>query len=189
MDQQTERASRLAALKKRIGWICQCVRFSAAGLAVWTLALNIFYWSDAKAISNSYGRLLEKDLSGLQIWQQAGAFGVNFLVWLLSACACYSAWRLFTAYLRGSIFAAETNRWLHRTALYGVAAQALSIVTRPLVSVILTMHFPAGQKLRVLNIFLQPSDLSTLLLLLGLLALAHIQAAATEIAEDHAQIV
>ena len=43
--------------------------------------------------------------------------------------------------------------------------------------------------LRIVNIAAMPDDLSTLLLLFGLLALAHIQMTAAEIADDHARIV
>ncbi len=70
-----------------------------------------------------------------------------------------------------------------------LAAQALSILTRPLISVILTLHFPAGENLRLVNVFLLPDDVSTLLLLFGLLALAHIQKSAAQIAGEHAQFV
>jgi hypothetical protein len=51
------------------------------------------------------------------------------------------------------------------------------------------MHFPEGQRLRIINFFLQPSDLAIMPLLLGLLALAHVQKTATEIAGEHAQFV
>jgi hypothetical protein len=176
-------------LSKKIGWICQSVRFAAVGYALWVIYHLATYWSDASAISESYGRLLHSDISGVEAWQQAAAFGVSFVVWLFAAYACYSAWRLFSAYLKGAIFALEATQWLRRLALYGLASQALSILTRPLISVLLTLHFPAGQKLRIVNIFFQPNDLSTLLLLFGLLALAHIQRTAVEIADDHAQIV
>jgi hypothetical protein len=177
----------IATLRGKIGWICQSVRLAAAAYAVWVLYLLATYWSDAAAINNGYGRLLQKDLSGIAPWQQAAAFGVNFVIWLLAAVACYSAWRLFTTYLAGKIFTLTAAIWLRRLAVYGVAAQALGIITRPLVSVILTMRFPEGQ--RMVNIFLQPDDLAIMLLLLGLLALAHIHKTAAEIAGEHAQFV
>jgi hypothetical protein len=183
------RAPRLHALGESIRWICQSVRFAAICYALWTLYLNAAYWSSVEKIDNGYGRLLSKDLSGVRDWQQAAAFGVTFFIWLVAAYACFCAWRLFSTYLDGEIFTLKAAQWLRRLALFGLAAQALGILTRPLISVILTLHFPAGQKLRVINVFLQPDDLSTLLLLFGLLALAHIQKTAAEIAEDHAQIV
>ncbi len=177
------------ALRGKIAWICQSVRFAALGYAVWTLYINVTYWSDAARINDGYGRFLHRDLSGVQPWQQAAAFGVNFAIWLLAASACYGAWRLFSAYLQGEVFSPRSALWLRRLALFGIAAQLLGIAARPLLSVILTWHFPAGQMLRVVNIAAMPDDLSTLLLLFGLLALAHIQMTAAEIADDHARIV
>jgi hypothetical protein len=179
----------LAALRRKIGWICQSVRFAALAYAMWVIYLLAAYWSDAAAINQGYGRMIRQDLSGIAPWQQAAAFGVNFVIWILAAIACYSAWRLFTTYLTGNIFTLDAAIWLRRLALYGASAQLLAVVTRPLISVILTLHFPAGQQQRIVNIFIRPEDLAMMLLLLGLLALAHIQKTATEIAGEHSQFV
>jgi hypothetical protein len=181
--------AKLVALRKKIGRICQSVRLAAPAYAAWVLYLNATYWSDAAAINNGYGRHLQADLSAIQPWQQAAAFGVNFIVWLFAAYACYSAWRLFTLFLSGEVLTPGAALWLRRLALYGAVSEILSIVTRPLLSVILTLHFPAGQNSRIVNIFFQPNDLAFLLLLFGLLALAHIQKSAAEIAGEHAQFV
>lgn len=179
----------LSALRGKIGWICHSIRVAALVYAGWLFYLTATYWSDAAAINAGYGRLLQKDLTGVTAWQQAAAFGVQFGIWLVAAAACYSVWRLFTTYLADAIFTLDAVVWLRRAASYGLIAQCLGIVTRPLISVILTMHFPAGQKLRIVNIFLQPDDLAILLLLLVLLAFAHIQKTAAEIAGEHAQFV
>jgi hypothetical protein len=181
--------AKLLTLRRKIGWICQMVRVAAPAYAAWVLYLNADYWSNAAAINNGYGRLLQRDLSAIAPWQQASAFGVDFVVWLFAAYACYSSWRLFTLYLAGDVLTPGAALWLRRLALYGTVSQILSIVTRPLVSVILTLHFPANQKLRIVNIFFQPNDLAFLLLLFVLLALAHIQKSAAEIASEHAQFV
>ncbi len=179
----------LRALRAKIGWICHSVRLASVLYAAWLLYTLTSYWMNAAAINNGYGRMLQRDLSGISPWQQAAAFGVNFAIWLFAAAACYCAWRLFTAYLSGSILTAGASAWLSRTASFGVIAQLLAIVTRPLISFVLTWHFPAGQHLRVFNIFLQPNDLLTLLLLLAFLALAHVQKTASGIASEHRLIV
>lgn len=179
----------LQALRAKIGWICHSIRLAALFYTLWLLYVLAAYWTDAAAIKNSYGRLLQKDLSGIMPWQQAAAFGVDFIAWLFIAAACYCAWRLFTAYLAGSILTAEASRWLSRIAWLGVIAQLLSIATRPLISIILTLHFPAGQHLRAVNLFFQPNDLLTLVLLFTFLALAHVQKAAAHIASEHRLIV
>ena len=181
--------AKLLTLRKKIGWICQIVRFTAPVYAAWVLYLTADYWRDTVAINNGNGRWLQRDLSGILPWQQAAAFGVDLVVWLLAAYACYSAWRLFTLYLSGDVLTPGAALWLRRIAFYGTVSEILSVVTRPLVSVILTLHFPANQKLRIVNIFFQPNDLALLLLLFVLLALAHIQKSAAEIASEHAQFV
>jgi hypothetical protein len=181
--------SQLAALRMKIGWICQSVRLAALAYAIWVLYLLMSYWSDKTAINDGYGRLLHKDLSDIAPWQQAAAFGVNFAIWLFAAAACYSAWRLFTTYLAGNIFTLDAALWLRNLALFGAIAQGLGIATRPLISVILTMHFPAGQHLRIVNVFFRPDDLAMMLLLLCLLALAHIHKTAAQIAGEHALFV
>jgi hypothetical protein len=96
---------------------------------------------------------------------------------------------LFTLYRAGDILKPGAAIWLRRVALYGAVAQILDIVTRPLLSVIVTLHFPAGQNSRVVSVVLTSSDLALLLLLAALLALAHIQKSAAEIAAEHAQFV
>ena len=68
-------------------------------------------------------------------------------------------------------------------------AQLLSIASRPLLAIILTLHFPAGEHQRAVLIFFQPNDLLTLLLLFGFLALAHIQKTAAEIHSEFQEIV
>ena len=179
----------LLALRRKIGWICHGARLAALFYAVWELYLTVYYWTDAAAIKNGYGHMLGKDLSGMSSWQLDAAFGVHMVIWLFTAAACYSGWRLFTAYLAGSIITAKSSRWMRRTASYGLIAQLLAIATRPLISILLTLHFPAGEHQRAVALFFQPNDLLTLVLLVTFLALAQVQTTAAGIASEHRQIV
>lgn len=176
-------------LRSHIGWLCQMTRVAAAIYAAWLLFALASFWSNVTTISDHFGRIVHKDLSAIEPWQQATGFALQFIIWLFAACACYSAWRLFTLYLSGAVFTSDSALWLSRVALYGAIAQGLDIIMRPLETVLLTWHFPAGQKLRVVSVYLMPNDLALLILLFGLLALAHIQRTAAEIVNDHAQIV
>jgi len=176
-------------LRKKIAWICHAVRFSALGYAVWLLYALIVYWTNIETINSGYGRLLNRDLSGMAQWQQALALGVHLVIWAFAAIACHSAWRLFSGFLTGQIFTLGAALALRRIALFGAISQILDIVTRPLMSVILTLHFPAGQQMRIVNLFFRPEDLVLLLLLFALLAFAHIQKTAAQIAGEHAQFV
>jgi hypothetical protein len=177
----------LARLRGKIGWICHGLRVAAVAYPAWVLYILLTYWTNASAINTSYGRMLHADLTGMSAWQQGAALSTDLVVWLCTAVACICAWRLCSAYLEGRIFSLDASLWMRRVALWGIAAQVLSIASRPLVSAILTVHLEAGQQ--AFHGFFQPNDLLTLVLLTTLLALAHIQKAGAEIAADHAQIV
>jgi hypothetical protein len=179
----------LRALRGRIGWICHAIRVAALLYAVWLLYVIATLWTNVSRVESGYGRLLNRDLSGVSSWQLGAALGVSFTIWLVTAAACYSAWGLFTDYLRGSILTVAASGLLYRTAIFGVIAKLLDIAARPLISLILTWHFPQGQNLRAFSLFFQPNDLLTLLLLLAFLALAYVQHTAAEIACEHQQIV
>jgi hypothetical protein len=176
-------------LRDKIGWICHAVRFSALGYALWLLVEVIAYWSNRDAINKGYGQMLGRDISGMAQWQQGLALALILVIWSFAAIACLSMWRLFSGFLAGRIFTIDAALHLRRVGMFGAISQLLDIVTRPLMSVILTLHFPAGEKSRVVSVFFRPEDLVLLLLLFALLALAHIQKSAAEIAGEHAQFV
>jgi hypothetical protein len=179
----------VADIRAEIGWMCQLVRYAAIAFALWALYAIASFFGSVESIDRIYGRMLDRDLTHVEVWQQVAAFSVTFVIWLVTASACYCAWRLFTNYLDGEIFAIDSAAWLRRLALLGVVAQSLDLLARPLISVLLTLHFSASQKLRIVNIFVQPTDIAILLLLFGLLALAHIQKTAADLAREHAQFV
>jgi len=128
-------------------------------------------------------------LSGVASFQQLFGFALYLVLWSLSAAACYSVWRAFSVFLNGRIFSLDATLWFKRVALFGLTAKLLEIFTRPLISLILTLHFPAGQKQRLINLYLTPNDFVILALLLVLLAFVHTLMIATEIAQENAQII
>lgn len=176
-------------LHREIRWICQTLRFAAPAFVVWVLYLIARNWSDVAVVNRGYGRFLQADLSAITPWQRAAAFSVEFVVWLFAAYACYGIWRLFTLYLSGEVLTPHAALWLRRIALSGVVSELTGIATRPLLSVIATLHLPADQNLRIVNIYFMPTDVALLLVFFVLLALAHIQRCAAEIADEHAQFV
>jgi hypothetical protein len=176
-----------ADLGRRIGWICWVVRVAAAGYAVWTLAHLVAYWSDAAMVKRGFGYLSGKDLSGLQDWQRLVGFSVHFGIWLLTAAACYCAWRLFGEYLDGRVFGRDAAIWMTRIGVVGLAAQLGDILLRPLLIGLMTLHLPASE--RAIGVFANPPDLLNLLFLFALVGLGRIFKAAAEMAEDHAGIV
>lgn len=174
------------ALRGRIGWLCQMLRFAAIAYGAWTFVAFAYFWSDETLVAARFDDL-GVDVSGLDATQRLSAYGVSFAIWLLLVAACYSGWRLFSFYLAGRIFAPEAALWLRRLALFGLLAALVDIATRPLVSLILTAHKGTGE--HMVSVFFRPEDLSTILLLATLFALAHIQKTAADIANEHAQFV
>ncbi|WP_036279471.1 DUF2975 domain-containing protein [Methylocystis sp. ATCC 49242] len=178
--------SRLAALRRRIGWLCQTLRFALVGYCLWMIVSIAMFWSDEERVVANFATL-KVDVEGLSAAQRLGGFGVSGVIWLLLVAACYSGWRLFSAYLEGRIFAPAAAGWLRCLALMGLIAALVDIPARPIMSLILTGHKAAGQ--HIVSVYFRPEDLSTLMLLATLLALAHIQKTAADIADENAQIV
>ncbi|MGX1785459.1 DUF2975 domain-containing protein [Bosea sp. NPDC055332] len=174
-------------LRRRIGWLCHLTRWAALAYAAWILVVVLQVWGEEGRAASIYGAWLKADLSGMQNWQRVAGLGLSLAIWSLTAITCYGVWRLFTGYLAGSIFTREAALWLRRIALFGLCAQGADILVRPLVSMIVSAHLPAGH--RLVGIALNPQDLLTLLFLLGFLALGHVFTAATEIADENAQFV
>ncbi|MGJ0394916.1 MAG: DUF2975 domain-containing protein [Methylocystis sp.] len=177
---------RLDSLRRRIGWLCQTLRIALVAYCLWILFTIAMFWSDESAVVSRFASL-KVDVEGLSAYQRLAGFGVSFAIWTLLVVACYAGWRLFSAYLEGRIFTPDAAGWLRALALAGLVAALVDIATRPLTSLILTSHKAAGA--HMVSVYLRPEDLSTIMLLATLLALAHIQKTAADIADEHAQIV
>lgn len=177
----------LARLRHKIGWICHSLRFAAVAYATWVLYQVLAVWLDTDGLQQMLDHLIHEDASALAPWQRWTGFSIDLGLWTTASIACYCGWRLFSTYLEGRIFSVEAARWMQRVAFWGIITQVMSIALRPLFTLVLTAHLPPAE--RQGHLVLQPNDLLTLLLLLSLLALAHIQRTGAEIAADHAQIV
>jgi Protein of unknown function (DUF2975) len=173
-------------LRARIGWICHALRIAAAGWGVWVLAMVLVMWSNKAAILSVYEQWLALDLSGVSDL----CYGVAVAVVLLDCTAVVIVvvclWRLFGTYLKGRVFAVEASIWLRRTGLAGMLAVVVDVLARLAIVAVLSGHFilvpPRGS-------FLLPQDLLHLIFAVFVFALAYIFKAASEMAEDHAQIV
>ena len=176
-----------AALSARIGTLCRILRLAAPAYAAWVFALLAMHWSDAADVARAYGHWLKIDLPDVPIVARAAGFLVHMVVWGLIVGACANLWLLFSGFLAGRVFTVDTAVTLRRLALFGLAAELADMLSRPILSMLVTIHLPPGS--RHLGFFFQPNDLLNLMFLGGLLALAHIFKVAAEIAEDHAAIV
>lgn len=177
----------LNQLRRKIGWLCQFVRFAALAYALWTLYAITTMWLSKTQVAGHYGNWLRADLSGITDWQRLGGYFVHFAVWLLAAACVYSAWRLFSGFLAGRIFTADAAIWMRRAGMFGLAAQIADMFTRPIVTALVSMHLPTGS--RMTGISFNQNDLVFLMLLTALVALAHVFKTAAEIAEENEGII
>ena len=180
-------APEFARLRRKIGWICHSLRFAIVTFAAWVLYLVLALWLDSDRLHEALNPLIHTNLSALAPWQRWTGLSIDLGLWATAAIACYYGWRLCSTYLEGRIFSVEAARWMQRAASWGIITQIMSIALRPLYTLVLTAHLPQAQQ--QVHLVLQPNDLLTLLLLLGLLALAHIQRTGAEIAAENAQII
>lgn len=190
IDPTAETAARPAyveALRGRIGWICQLVRYASVAYAGWILVLLVMFWADAATVVRVHSFWARMPLTEPHGWQRLLGFLLSFVDWLLIAAAIHAVWRLMGEYLKGHIFAPEAAIWLRRIGTFGLGALALDILLRPVMTALSSMHMPDG--MRFVAIHFQPNDLLNVLFLTAFIALAHIFKSAAELADEHAQIV
>lgn len=163
------------------------MRYAALAYALWVLSLLVMFWSDAAFVARVHSFWAKMPLTEASVWQRVAGFALSFVDWLLLAAAVCAVWELMGAYLEGRIFSPDAAKWLRRIGLFGLAALALDIVLRPVMTAISSMHMPEG--MRVVALHFQPNDLLNTLFLLAFVALGHIFKSAADLADDHAQIV
>ena len=109
---------RLDSLRRRIGWLCQTLRFALVGYCLWILFTIATFWSDELLVVARFASL-KVDVEGMAADQRLAAFGVSFVIWTLLVVACYSGWRLFSGYLEGRIFTPDAAGWLRSSCASG----------------------------------------------------------------------
>lgn len=174
------------ALRQKIGWLCQLIRGMAVVWALWVLYLVVSTWSDRHRALATYGKIFKFDPADVSDLNYYAAFGIQLFDWSLVATIAFVLWRLFSRYLAGDIFSLAAALGLRRLALVGVAAKVADILTRPAIFTLLTPDHGAGDRYAWL---FQPHDLLDMIFITFLFSLAYIFKTATELAEEHAQIV
>jgi hypothetical protein len=177
----------IAALRARIGWLCQSLRFAALAYPLWIFVLLTLHWSDAEEVTRVYSHWLRAPLLEVPTAQRAGGFLIQMVAVAFTALACLNLWKLFTGFLAGRVFTLDAALTLRCLSLAGLAAVAIELVSRPLLIGLMSLHMPPGS--RHLGFFFHTTDMLNLMFLGGLLALAQVFKVAAEIAEDHAAIV
>lgn len=175
------------ALRQRIGWICHLVRWLSVFYAGWIFWLIGWFWSDGERVRRAYAFKTKLVLTEPEAWQRAIGYGLNMIDWLLVVAAIFAVWQLMGEYLKGQIFQPAPSLWLRRIGTFGLAAMAVDILLRPVLSAVMSLHMPQGA--RFIAIDFQPNDLLNTLFLMAFIALAHIFKSAAELADEHAQII
>lgn len=176
-----------AALRPRIGWLCQSLRFAAVVYPIWIFVLLALHWSNADEVTRAYSHWLKTTLIEVPASQRAVGFALQMAPFAFTVVACGNLWRLFSGFLAGDVFTLAAALTLRRLAVYGLAAVAIDLASRPLLAIVASLHMAPGA--RHVAFFLMSNDLLNLMFLGGLLALAQVFKVAAELAEDHAAIV
>jgi hypothetical protein len=174
-------------LRARIGWICHALRIAAVLWIGWAVAILLIVWSDKSRVTQGWGQLFSRDLSGVSNARYAAAFAIAVVSVAVAAVVAACLWRLSSTYLAGRVFTVDAALWLRRTGTAGFAAIAVDVSARIAVASILTAQFlPTSTRG---FFYLMPQDVLHLIFALFVFALAYIFKAAAELADDHAQIV
>ncbi len=173
-------------LRKKIGWLCQLIRFAAIVWSGWILYLVVNFWGDRSRATLAYGRISGAEPAPLADFNYFAAFGLELAAWALTAAVALTLWRLFSRYLQGEIFTVSAAVDLRRLAAVGAATLIFSVAQRPAVFHLMTAgRDTAGRHMP----FFQPNDLLDAIFVTFLFSLAYIFKTAAELADEHAQIV
>lgn len=179
--------AKLSALREKIGWICRALQFLLVGYPLWILWIIIEYWSDRAFVEAHYQSFFKLDISSASYGQFAIAVALHLIVWVLLTVMCFCLWRVLGLYLEGRIFTIETALWLRRAGILGLVTTIADFSTRSLIVLVLTEHLPSTADKH--HGFINSEDPLHLILALIVIAFAHIQKTAAEIAGENAQFV
>jgi hypothetical protein len=178
---------RLRQLQARVGWICQLGRILAAGYALWTLWLVVSFWTNSALVERRFAMVAGIEPHTVSGIVRSGGFALSAATWLAVALTCWTAWRLFSAYLKGRIFTPESAGLLRQTTLYGIAALLFDISIRPFMVWLVAGSAPSFANASYY--YFSPNDLALLIFLIALFAIAHIFKVAAELASENAEIL
>lgn len=173
-------------LQKKIGWICNLVRWASLIWFLWMLGVFLFmmfHRADYFDKGLKFHQIDPASIPDTTFWLAAAG---SLLVYVPTAVVVWRLWGLMQGYLQGDILTVHATDRLRSVALAGLFATAADVVLPPLTNALmlpmLLSKMPWWQMIR-------PTDLFYALICAFLLALSTIFRAAVEIADDHAQIV
>lgn len=182
---------RLLELRRRIGWICQILRFGAPITFIWGISEDVVSASDTAALSKGAAYLFgDNVVQPIADWQRLALFACSLPSTMAHLALAFNAWLLFSGYLAGKIFTVDAARLIQRCGVSGIASVAFNLLMRPLIVPILAATRPAGAQLAISSMqYFDSGDLHAFIFYLALIGLAHIQKVAAELYNENGQIV
>jgi len=171
---------------RKLQRLAHVLRAVSAGYAVWVLWRILTWWLDADKVLRDYSSFLGKDLSGMADWQRLAALTVDSVAWALLALAVAHCWKFLN-------FLTQATRWtdasLHitRCAWFAIACESITELTRPVQSLLMTIHLPANEQVWTWNF--RTVDMLAILFCVALLMFAYVFAWTVEIAEENRSFV
>ena len=179
--------SRQMALRTKIAFVSQLVRWLTVGYALFA-AWGIYdHWSQPERVRALFLALYKFDITGAAPWQWRAAQAVMALDWLVLAWLCWHIWRLFGRYLAGDIFTSASAALLKRIGLLGLLTVVVDFALRPVGIFIMGAHLADRSAAR--HAFVRTEDVLYILISLVIVALGVIYRSAAEIADENAQII
>jgi hypothetical protein len=174
------------ALRKKIGWLCQLIRFAAIVWSGWILYLVVNFWGDRSHVAQAYAKAFNFEPAPLPDFNYFASFALDLAAWAMTGVVALALWRLFSRYLGGEIFTVSAAVALRRLATIGAGTLIFSMAQRPVIFHLMTSgHDTGGHHVP----FFQPNDLLNAIFVTFLFSLAYIFKTAAELADEHAQIV
>lgn len=176
-----------ADLRRKVITVIWSLRIVACVYTAWVFWLIVRPLRRTPAFLERLGNYWQRDMSAAQDWQVWSVVTLDLALWSLLPLAIICLWLASRHLLRDMSMTIQSSTWLRRGAWAGLICTALSILTRPFVSYLYTLHLPAESRLWLWNV--NPSDLLGLLICGVLLMLAYLMAWMSEIAEENKAFV
>jgi hypothetical protein len=185
---------RLQELRRRIGWICQILRFGAPVTFIWGQVDLMIYLADKARLSKQAALILDESfMRPFTDWQCLALFAISIPSTLADFALVYNVWLLVSGYLAGRIFTIDAARLMQRCGVAGIASVIASLLMRAPALAIYAASRPTrgpfADPFKDPEFYFGPGDLHMLMFYLALIALAHVQKTAAEICSENGQIV
>jgi hypothetical protein len=176
-----------ADLRRKVIAVIWSLQIVACIYTAWVFWVIVRPLRNAKAFLQRVGNYWQRDMSAAQDWQVWSVVSLDLALWSLLPVAIVCGWLASQHLLRDMSMSTQSSTWLRRGAWAGLVCAVLTIVTRPFISYLYTLHLSADSQLWLWNI--TPSDLMGMLISGVLLMLAYLMAWMSEIAEENKAFV